>query len=64
MAISTNNLKFSKATITFEDENVYITEYLKDETKTYDLIECLRDFENVDGIALTIQKNREIPAHE
>lgn len=64
MATSTNNLKFSKATITFEDDRVMITEYLKDETKTYDLIECLRDFENVDGIALTIQKNREIPSQE
>ena len=41
-----------------------ITEYLKDETKTYDLIECLKEFENVDGIALTIQKNRELPSHE
>ncbi len=64
MATNTNNLKFSKATITFEDDRVMITEYLKDETKTYDLIECLKEFENVDGIALTIQKNRELPSHE
>lgn len=64
MAVSTNNVKFQKATITFEEGKVLITEYLKDETKTYDLVECLRDFENVDGIALTIQKNKEIPAHE
>ncbi len=62
MATSTNNLKFSKATITFEDGEVMITEYLKDETKTYNLLECLREFENVDGIALTIQKNRELPS--
>ncbi len=62
MATSKNNLKFSKATITFEDGEVMITEYLKDETKTYNLLECLREFENVDGIALTIQKNRELPS--
>ena len=64
MAVSTSNLKFTKATITFEGEEVFITEYSKDDTKTYNLLECLREFENIDGLALTIQKNKELPTQD
>lgn len=61
MAKFSTSTKFSKAQITFEEDGrVLITEYLKDDTKTYDLLEVLRGFDGVENINLSISKDAEL----
>lgn len=66
MAKESRNLQFSKATITFEENengvSVFVTEFLKETTNTYDLIEVLKQFENIDGLTITIKRDRELPS--
>jgi hypothetical protein len=64
MAKNSMSTKFVKATITEEEidgkKQLIITEYLKDETKTYNLTEELVKFMGVEGIALTISTDSEL----
>ena len=39
-----------------------ITEYNKDDCKTYNLRQLLEDWDKVEGISLTIKQDDEIPA--
>ena len=64
MAKETKSIGFSKATISIEDGQFIITEYLKDETKTYNLTEKLQEWENIEGITLSIKKDSEVPSQE
>lgn len=55
---------YSKATITFEEDNeIMITEYTKDETIQYSLTKVLKEWENIDGISLTIKKEAQRPSN-
>lgn len=64
MAKNSMSTKFAKATITEEEidgkKQLIITEYLKDETKTYNLTEELVKFMGVEGISLTISTDSEL----
>ena len=58
--------KLSKST-TFKNATIYlndmtITEYNKDDCKTYNLRQLLEDWDKVEGISLTIKQDDEIPA--
>lgn len=55
---------FSKATITFEEDGeIIITEYTKDETIPYSLTKILKEWENIDGISLSIKKEAQRPSN-
>ena len=41
-----------------------ITEFTKDDTKVYDLKKVLQDWDNIDGISLTIKQDNDVPADE
>ena len=45
-----------------EDETV--TEYTKDETRTYNIRKILKDWDQVDGVSITIKQDDEVPADE
>lgn len=65
LATSSNNLKFKNATITFENDNtILITEYEKDKTRVFDLIKCLKTYENIDGISLTIDRKTQLEGQD
>lgn len=65
MAKESKNLSFSKATITFEEDGrILITEYLKDQTNVYNLVERLKEYDKVEGISLKLSKDLEIPSEE
>lgn len=55
---------YSKATITFEEDGeIMITEYLKDETIQYSLTKVLKEWENIDGIGLSIKQEKQRPSN-
>jgi len=68
MAKNTMSTKFVKAMVTEEDtdngKQLIITEYLKDETKVYNLTEELVKFLGVEGISLTIATDAELKSIE
>jgi len=64
MAKKSMSTKFTKATITEEEvdgkKQLILTEYLKDETKVYNLTEEIVKFLDIEGIALTIATDAEL----
>lgn len=62
MAKKTKSIAFKNATINIDD--MTITEVTKDDTKVYDLKKVLQDWDNIDGISLTIKQDNDVPADE
>ena len=62
MAKETKSIAFKNATINIDD--MTITEFTKDDTKVYDLKKVLQDWDNIDGISLTIKQDNDVPADE
>lgn len=62
MAKKTKSIAFKNAIINIED--MTITEFTKDDTKVYDLKKVLQDWDNIDGISLTIKQDNDVPADE
>ncbi len=62
MAKKTKSIAFKNATINIDD--MTITEFTKDDTKVYDLKKVLQDWDNIDGISLTIKQDNDVPADE
>ncbi len=62
MAQKVYSIAFKNATIDTTDDT--ITEYLKDETKTYSLSGVLKDFDGIDGLTVTIKQADEMPSKE
>lgn len=58
----TKSISLKNATINLEDETV--TEYTKDETRTYNIRKILKDWNHVDGVSITIKQDNEVPADE
>jgi hypothetical protein len=58
MAKKANSTKYEKATINVED--MTITEFLKDDTKEHNILDVLREWDNVDNITITFAKNSEV----
>ncbi|MBZ9693411.1 MULTISPECIES: YonK family protein [unclassified Clostridium] len=55
---------YSKATITFEDDGeIMITEYNKEDVVQYSLTKVLEEWENIDGVSLTIKKEAQRPSN-
>lgn len=62
MAKKTKSIAFKNATINIDD--MTITEFTKEDTKVYDLKKVLQDWDNIDGISLTIKQDNDVPADE
>ena len=62
MAKASKSIAFKNATINIDD--MTITEFTKDDTKVYDLKKVLQDWDNIDGISLTIKQDNDVPADE
>lgn len=62
MAKKTKSIAFKNAIINIDD--MTITEFTKDDTKVYDLKKVLQDWDNIDGISLTIKQDNDVPADE
>lgn len=59
MAKISKTVSLKNATICMDD--MTITEYMKDDTKTYDLKNLLNEWNGIDGISLTIRQDNEMP---
>lgn len=61
MAKLTKSVAFKNATIEITNEEneikATITEYEKDDTKVYDLLSVLNEYNGIDGISLTIKQD-------
>ncbi|WP_346938161.1 YonK family protein [uncultured Clostridium sp.] len=64
MAKENKSIQFSKAIITEEDGEFIITEYQKEDTKVYNLNEKLREWLDIEGITLSLKKDKELPSEE
>lgn len=64
MAKISKSVSFKNATISISSEEMTITEYTKDDSKTYNLEKILKEWNQVDGISLTIKQDNDIPADE
>lgn len=66
MAKSTKTVSFSKATLEVDNENdvITITEYTKDETKVYDFLKILKEWNGIENISLSIKMDDEIESIE
>lgn len=62
MAKLSKSQAFKSAVISKED--MTITEFLKDETKTYDLMKLIEAWDGVEGISLTIKQDSELPSED
>lgn len=62
MAQEKKSISFKNAVIDMRERT--ITEFLKDEVKTYDLDHVLSDWEGIDGINFTIQQTTDLQAKE
>lgn len=62
MAKASKSVSFTKATINTED--MTITEYLKDETNVFNLIEVLQEWNNVENISITLKKDANLDSPE
>ena len=60
MAKKTKSISFKNATISVPDST--ITEYFKDETKTYSIKALLDSWDGIDGVSLTIKLDEDAPA--
>jgi len=64
MAKENKSIQFSKAVITEENGEFIITEYQKEDTKVYNLNEKLREWLDIEGITLSLKKDKELPSEE
>ena len=64
MAKNSFKTSFSKAVVTKEDGKYIITEYNKDDTKSYDLSSVLDGVIGVEGLSLALNKDSELTAIE
>ena len=62
MAKESKSVSFKNATINKED--MTITEFTKDDSKTYSLENVIADWDGIDGVSLTIKQDNDIPADE
>lgn len=62
MAKESKSVSFKNATINKED--MTITEFTKDDSKTYSLENVIADWDGIDGVSLTIKRDDDIPADE
>lgn len=62
MAKESKSVSFKNATINKED--MTITEFTKDDSKTYSLENVIEDWDGIDGVSLTIKRDDDIPADE
>lgn len=62
MAKASKSVSFKNATINKED--MTITEFTKDDSKTYSLENVIADWDGIDGVSLTIKRDDDIPADE
>ena len=62
MAKASKSITFKNATINKED--MTITEYTKDDSKTYSLEKVIADWDQIEGISLTIKQDDDVPADE
>ena len=58
MAKISKSMGFQKAQINLED--MTLTEYLKDETNTYSIMDILREWDKVDGISWNIKLDNNV----
>lgn len=62
MAKASKSVSFKNATINKED--MTITEFTKDDSKTYSLEKIIADWDGIDGVSITIKQDNDIPADE
>lgn len=62
MAKISKSASFKNAVINKGD--MTITEYIKDNSKVYNLEKLLSDWDGIEGISLTIKQDDDIPADE
>lgn len=60
MAKRKRSLNLSKTELIFEDDKVIAIEHLKDEDKTYDLVDLLREFEGCQNLTISVSTEKEI----
>ena len=62
MAKASKSIAFKNAVI--DKAEGTITEFTKDDTKTYSIDKLLEDWDQVEGISLTIKQDNDVPADE
>lgn len=62
MAKASKSIAFKNAVI--DKAEGTITEFTKDDTKTYSIDKLLEDWDQVEGISLTIKQDDDVPADE
>lgn len=62
MAKASKSIAFKNATI--DKAEGTITEFTKDDTKVYSIEKLLEDWDQVEGISLTIKQDDDVPADE
>lgn len=62
MAKASKSIAFKNAVI--DKEEGTITEFTKDDTKVYSIEKLLEDWDQIEGISLTIKQDDDVPADE
>ena len=62
MAKASKSLAFTNAVM--DNAEGTITEFTKDDTKVYSIEKLLEDWDQVEGISLTIKQDDDVPADE
>ena len=62
MAKASKSIAFKNAVI--DKAEGTITEFTKDDTKVYSIEKLLEDWDQVEGISLTIKQDHDVPADE
>lgn len=62
MAKASKSIAFKNATI--DKAEGTITEFTKDDTKVYSIEKLLEDWDQIEGISLTIKQDDDVPADE
>lgn len=62
MAKTSKSIAFKNATI--DKAEGTITEFTKDDTKVYSIEKLLEDWDQIEGISLTIKQDDDVPADE
>lgn len=59
MAKKSKSISFKNATISYTD--MTITEFLREEIKTYSIKKLLSDWDNIEGVSLTVKLDEDAP---
>lgn len=62
MAKRTKSIAFKNAVISKED--MTITEYMKDETRSYNLLNIIEEWDGIEGVSLAIKQDNDVPSDE